>query len=45
MKYVSIKLLLENKETRREKRFHSINIYMRGYHARQHAKELKTTES
>ena len=29
MKYVSIKLLLGNKETRREKRFHLTNIYMR----------------
>ena len=42
---VSIKLLVESKETRREKRFRSTNIYMRGSHARQHAKELKTTKS
>ena len=45
MKHVSIKLLVESKETRREKRFRSTNIYMRGSHARQHAKELKTTMS
>ena len=39
MKYVSIKLLLGNKETRREKRFHPTNMYMRGFHARQGAED------